>query len=46
VELVVRLARELDAAALLVTHDEATLDPVAARVHLADGRLVEAPAAV
>ncbi|MFE6235332.1 ABC transporter ATP-binding protein [Cellulosimicrobium sp. NPDC057862] len=46
VELVVRLARELDAAALLVTHDEATLDPVEARVHLADGRLVEAPAAV
>lgn len=43
VELVVRLARELDAATLLVTHDEATLDPVDARVHLADGRVVEAP---
>jgi putative ABC transport system ATP-binding protein len=43
VELVVRLARELDAATLLVTHDEATLDPVDARAHLADGRLVEAP---
>lgn len=45
VELVVRLARELDAATLLVSHDEATLDPVDARVHLADGRLVPAPAA-
>ncbi|QJW38489.1 ABC transporter ATP-binding protein [Cellulosimicrobium protaetiae] len=44
VELVVRLARELDAATLLVTHDEATLDPVDARVHMADGRLVAAPA--
>jgi len=43
VELVVRLARELDAATLLVTHDEATLGPVDARVHLADGRVVEAP---
>ncbi|MCR1983622.1 ATP-binding cassette domain-containing protein [Cellulosimicrobium cellulans] len=44
VELVVRLARDLDAATLLVSHDEATLDPVDARVHLADGRLVPAPA--
>ena len=46
VELVVRLARELDAVAHLVTHDEATLGPVAASVHLVDGRLVEASAAV
>ncbi|WP_144683065.1 ABC transporter ATP-binding protein [Cellulosimicrobium sp. TH-20] len=45
VELVVRLARELDAATLLVSHDEATLDPVDARIHLADGGLVPAPAA-
>ena len=45
VELVVRLARELDAATQLVSHDEATLDPVAARLPLAVGRRVTAPAA-
>jgi putative ABC transport system ATP-binding protein len=39
IELVTRLTRETGAATLVVTHDEATLDTVDARVHLADGRL-------
>ncbi|GAA3216417.1 ABC transporter ATP-binding protein [Oerskovia jenensis] len=42
IELVTRLTRETGAATIVVTHDEATLDSVDARVHLADGRLVEA----
>jgi putative ABC transport system ATP-binding protein len=42
IELVTRLTRETGAATLVVTHDEATLDTVDARVHLADGRLVGA----
>ncbi|MEK8225017.1 ATP-binding cassette domain-containing protein [Oerskovia sp. M15] len=40
IELVTRLTRETGAATIVVTHDEATLDSVDARVHLADGRLV------
>ncbi|MFF2623329.1 ABC transporter ATP-binding protein [Oerskovia jenensis] len=39
IELVTRLTRETGAATVVVTHDEATLDTVDARVHLADGRL-------
>ncbi|MFD6092326.1 ABC transporter ATP-binding protein [Oerskovia sp. NPDC060338] len=39
IELVTRLTRETGAATIVVTHDEATLDTVDARVHLADGRL-------
>ncbi len=42
IELVTRLTRETGAATIVVTHDEATLDTVDARVHLADGRLVGA----
>jgi putative ABC transport system ATP-binding protein len=42
IELVTRLTRETGAATIVVTHDEATLDTVDARVHLADGRLLEA----
>ncbi|MFE4465776.1 ABC transporter ATP-binding protein [Oerskovia sp. NPDC056781] len=42
IELVTRLTRETGAATIVVTHDEATLDTVDARVHLADGRLVDA----
>ncbi|MBE7698870.1 ABC transporter ATP-binding protein [Oerskovia sp. Sa1BUA8] len=42
IELVTRLTRETGAATIVVTHDEATLDSVDARVHLADGRLVGA----
>lgn len=45
IELVTRLTRETGAATLVVTHDEATLDTVDARVHLADGRLVGAASA-
>ena len=44
IELVTRLTRETGAATIVVTHDEATLDTVDSRVHLADGRLVEAGA--
>ncbi len=40
IELLTRLTRETGAATLVVTHDEATLGSVDARVHLADGRLV------
>ncbi|MHA7135006.1 ABC transporter ATP-binding protein [Oerskovia turbata] len=45
IELVTRLTQETGAATLVVTHDEATLDTVDARVHLADGRLVGAASA-
>lgn len=44
IELITRLTRDTGAATIVVTHDEATLDTVDARVHLADGRLVEAGA--
>ncbi|GII99721.1 putative ABC transport system ATP-binding protein [Sediminihabitans luteus] len=40
IELVTSLAREQDAAMLLVTHDESTLGSVHRLVHLRDGRLV------
>ena len=45
VELVTRLARDLDAATLLVSHDASTLGSVDATVRLVDGRLegVRAP---
>ncbi|MEK8225008.1 hypothetical protein NKG05_00830 [Oerskovia sp. M15] len=35
---ITRLTRETGAATIVVPHDEATLDTVDARVHLADGR--------
>lgn len=46
VSLLTGLARERDAALLLVSHDDATLDGVDRRVHLVDGRLVTAPVPV
>ncbi|MFC4615640.1 ABC transporter ATP-binding protein [Cellulomonas algicola] len=46
VELITRLARDLDAAALLVSHDASTLGSVDAVAHLVDGGLEGARAAV
>ncbi|WP_124341290.1 ABC transporter ATP-binding protein [Cellulomonas algicola] len=46
VELITRLARDLDAATLLVSHDASTLGSVDAVAHLVDGGLEGARAAV
>lgn len=46
VELITRLARDLDAATLLVSHDASTLGSVDATVRLVDGRREDAHAAV
>ena len=39
IELITRLARELQAATLVVSHDASTLDSVDASVRMIDGRL-------
>ena len=44
IELITRLARELDAAALVVSHDASTLGSVDATVRILDGRLERTPA--
>ncbi len=42
IDLITRLARELDAATLVVSHDSSTLDSVDRTVRMLDGRLEEA----
>lgn len=41
IDLIVKLTRESSASTLIVTHDEATLDPVSDRLHLVDGKISE-----